>query len=281
MTRPTLCGLGAILLWGFLAYLATRAARLPPIQITALCFAIAGSVSLAIVALRGRLHLLRQPVRAWALGLFGMAGYHVVYFAAFAQAPAVEVNLVTYLWPLLIVLFAAPLLGARLGLPQLAGALLAFTGCVLAIGGAARFDPAHAFGYALGLAAALIWSLYSVLSRRMAEVPNEAVAGFCAATAVVTGLMQFLAEDWITPTPAEWAVLALLGAGPLGIAFFLWDVGMKRGDVQLIGTLAYATPVLSTLVLMAFGATPFAWTVILAALLVGGGGVLAARPSSP
>ena len=278
MSAPTLCGVGAILLWAFLAFAATQLSRLPPIEITALGFAIAGILSLGIVAARGRLVLLRQlPVRAWALGLCGLAGYHVVYFAAFAQAPAVEVNLVTYLWPLMIVLFAAPLLGTRLGLGHLAGVLLGFTGCVLAIGGAARFDAAHLPGYALGLLAAVIWSLYSVLSRRLAAVPNDAVAGFCAATAIATLALHLAVEPWVTPNAREWLVLGLLGAGPLAAAFFLWDVGMKRGDVRLIGTLAYATPVLSTLVLMLAGVAPFGWTILLAAALVAGGGLLAAR----
>jgi drug/metabolite transporter (DMT)-like permease len=274
---PTLCGLGAILLWAFLALLATQLARLPPVQTTALGFAVAAVLSLLLVAARGRLGSLRQPPAAWALGLVGLAGYHVVYFAAFARAPAAEVNLVVYLWPLLIVLFAALLLGSRLTPRHLLGAAVAFAGCIVAIGGAASFDIAYLPGYALGLLCALIWSLYSVLSRRLAEVPNDAVAGFCAATALATGALHLATEAWVPPTAREWLMLVLLGAGPLGAAFFLWDVGMKRGDVRLIGTLAYATPVLSTLVLMLFGAAPFAWTIAVAALLVAGGGLLAAR----
>jgi drug/metabolite transporter (DMT)-like permease len=277
MTAPTLAGLGAIVLWGFLALCATQLARLPPVQTTALGFAVAALLSLGVVAARGRLAALRQKPAAWALGLAGLAGYHVVYFAAFARAPAAEVNLVVYLWPLLIVLFAAPLLGARLTPRHLLGAAIAFAGCIVAIGGAARFEAAHLPGYGLGFACAVIWSLYSVLSRRLAEVPNDAVAGFCAATALVTGALHLATESWVTPSAREWLVLATLGAGPLGAAFFLWDVGMKQGDVRLIGTLAYATPVLSTLVLMLAGATPFAWTIALAALLVAGGGLLAAR----
>lgn len=246
-------------------------------QTTALGFAVAAALSLALVAVRGRMAALRQPATAWALGLVGLAGYHVVYFAAFARAPAAEVNLVVYLWPLLIVLFAAPLLGTRLTPRHLLGAAIAFAGCIVAIGGAAQFDARYLPGYALGFACALIWSLYSVLSRRLAKVPNDAVAGFCSATALATGALHLATESWVAPTPREWLVLAALGAGPLGAAFFLWDIGMKQGDVRLIGTLAYATPVLSTLVLMLFGATPFAWTIALAALLVAGGGLLAAR----
>lgn len=277
MTRATLCGLGAIALWALLASGTKFLGRLPPLQVAALSFVFAALLTLGWVAARGKLAALRQPANAWALGLFGLAGYHAVYFAAFALAPAVEVNLVVYLWPLLIVLLSAPLLGTRLTWRHLLGGLLGFAGCVLAVGAAARFDVAHAAGYALAFAAAVTWGLYSVLSRRLAAVPTDAVAGFCAAAAIVLLALHAAFESFVPPTPTEWLLLAAMGAGPLGAGFFLWDVGMKQGDVRLIGTLAYATPVLSTAALVAFGFATFAWTIALAALLVAGGGVLAAK----
>jgi drug/metabolite transporter (DMT)-like permease len=49
-------------------------------------------------------------------------------------------------------------------------------------------------------------------------------------------------------------VLAL-GIGPVGAAFFTWDIGMKRGDIQLLGVASYAAPLLSTLALVAAGIT--------------------------
>lgn len=277
MKPATLCGAGAILLWSLLATGTKLLGRLPPLQVAALSFVCAALVTLGFVAARGRLAALRQKPSAWALGLFGLAGYHAVYFAAFALAPAVEVNLLVYLWPLLIVLLSAPLLGTRLRPRHVLGGLLGFGGCVLAVGGSARFDTAHLAGYALAFAAAVNWGLYSVLSRRQAAVPTDAVAGFCAAAAVVLLALHVAFEDFVAPTPGEWALLAALGAGPLGAGFFLWDIGMKQGDVRLIGTLAYATPVLSTLALVLFGFAPLAWTVALAALLVAAGGLLAAR----
>lgn len=277
MRLPTLCGLGAILLWAFLALCAAALARLPPIQVATLGFAAASLLGLAIVAARGRLGALRQGPAAWALGVAGLGGYHALYFAALALAPPVEANLVNYLWPLFIVLLSAPLLGTRLAARHVLGAALGLAGCVVAVGGAARFDAAFLPGYALALAAALAWALYSVLSKRFAAVPSEAVAGFCAAAVPLLALLHLALETWITPTWSECLVLALLGAGPMGGAFLLWDIGMKHGEVRLIGTLAYATPVLSTLVLTVFGIAPFGWAILLAALLVAAGGLLAAR----
>ncbi len=125
----------------------------------------------------------------------------------------------------------------------------------------------------------MVWAVYSVTSRRMAAVPTEAVAGFCLATALLAGLAHALFETTVAPDATQWLAVLLLGAGPLGAAFFLWDAGMKRGDPRLLGTLAYATPVASTLLLVAAGEGALTWRAAAAALLVAGGGLLAATAS--
>jgi drug/metabolite transporter (DMT)-like permease len=107
-------------------------------------------------------------------------------------------------------------------------------------------------------------------------VPTEALAGFCLASALLAGLAHLLFESPVAPDAVQWLAVLLLGAGPLGAAFFLWDAGMKRGDPRLLGTLAYAVPVASTLLLVLMGEGALTWRVALAALLVAGGGLLAA-----
>ena len=276
MKPATLAGCGALLLWSFLALLARLAAGMPPLQITALGFAAGGLIALTVVAARGRVALLRQGPLAWVHGVGGLFGYHALYFAALALAPAVEANLLNYLWPLLIVLLSAPILGMRLGPRRLAGVALGFAGCAVLVGAGASFPPGAAWGFACAIGAAVVWSVYSVTSKRMAAVPTEAVAGFCLATALLAGVAHALFETTVTPGATQWLAVLLLGMGPLGAAFFLWDAGMKRGDPRLLGTLAYATPVASTLLLVAAGEGDFTWRAAVAALLVAGGGLLAA-----
>jgi len=61
------------------------------------------------------LDALRISPLAWLHdGVGGLFGYHALFFAAMAHAPAAEANLLNYMWPLLIVLLSAPLLGLRL-----------------------------------------------------------------------------------------------------------------------------------------------------------------------
>lgn len=269
-------GCGALALWAFLALLARLSAGVPPLQLTAMSFAVGGVVSLVVVLAQGRADALRQPPLAWAHGVGGLFGYHALYFTALALAPAVEANLLNYLWPLLIVLFSAPVLGLRLSAAHLAGVGMGFAGCILLIGAGASFPPSAALGFLAAFGCALAWSLYSVTSKRMAAVPTEAVAGFCLASAVLAGVAHLLFETTVAPSGAQWLGALVLGLGPVGAAFFLWDVGMKRGDPRLLGTLAYGVPVASTLLLIAAGEGVLTWRVLAATVLVSAGGWVAA-----
>ena len=278
--RATLAGCAALALWAFLAALARLTAPLPPLLVTALAFAVAGLLGVAWLASQGRLRAaLRQPAWAWAHGVLGLAGFHALYFAALALAPAIEANLINYSWPLLLVLLAAPLRGLPLGRQRLAGVALGALGTAVLLGGGAAF-PASAWpGFACAFAAACTWALYSVLAgtRPLAGVPSEALAGFCLGAALLCGLAHLGFETTALPSASQAGAILLLGLGPMGAAFFLWDIGMKRGDPRLLGTLAYATPLASTLILLAHGAGEPSWRVALAALCVASGGLLAAR----
>jgi drug/metabolite transporter (DMT)-like permease len=272
----TAAGVGALLLWAFLALLSTLAAGLPPLQLTAMSFAVGGAVGIVVVAARGRLSALRQPPLAWAHGVGGLFGYHALYFAALAWAPAIEANLLNYLWPLLIVLLARPVLGLRLGPRRLLGVALGLAGTAVLLGSGARFPAEAWLGFLCALGCAFTWALYSVTARRLAAVPTEAVAGFCVASALLAALAHLAFETSILPDAHQALAAVLLGLGPVGAAFFLWDAGMKRGDPRLLGTLAYGVPVASTLLLAAAGTGALTPAALLALLLVAGGGWLAA-----
>ena len=274
----TLAGCGAILLWSFLALLSRAAAGVPPLQLTAMAFAVSGAAGLAWLASTGRLAVLRQSPGAWLHGVGGLFGFHALYFLSLAWAPAASANLINYTWPLLIVLLSAPVLGMRLGLRQALGAGVALAGCALLLGQGAAFPPGAALGYAAAVGSAFVWALYSVLARRFRTVPSAALAGFCAGTAALAGLAHVVTEPTVLPDAAGCAAALALGLGPVGAAFVLWDLGMKHSDPRLLGTLAFATPVLSTLLLAVSGLASLTRSTLLAVVLVAAGGWLAARP---
>ena len=279
--RAMAAGLGAIALWGALATLSVLAGPVPPFQMVAMTFAIGAAIG--VIRARSRRvawsALLRWPTRVWLLGVGGLFGYHALYFAALQLAPPAEANLINDLWPLLIVLLSAPLAGERLGWPHLLGALLGFTGvALLATGRGASFAGTYAVGYLLALGCAFAWSLYSVLSRRFGETPTDAIAAFCAAASLLSLICHLLFETTVWPgTASAWLAIAALGLGPAGTAFYLWDHAVKRGDIRALGALSYAAPILSTALLIATGLAQPTSTLMLAALLVTCGAVLASR----
>ena len=273
----TLAGCGAILLWSSLALLSRAASGIPPLQLTAMAFAVSGAGGLAFLWLRGEFEVLRQGWRVWLHGLGGLFGFHALYFASLALAPAATANLINYTWPLLIVLLSAVVLGIRLTRRHLFGTALALAGCAVLLGQGAAFPAGALLGYALAAASAVVWASYSVLARRFSEVPSGVVAGFCAGSAVLAWALHLATERTVAPDAVAWAAVLALGAGPVGMAFVLWDRGMKRGDVRLLGTLAFATPVLSTLLLTMAGLAPFTLATLAAAVLVASGGLVATR----
>ncbi len=280
--RDTLVGGTAILMWGALALLTTWSGSVPPFQLVALCFALAALLGVANWVASGedpRRFLPRAPV-VWLVGVGGLFGYHFFYFMALRNAPAVEASLIAYLWPLLIVLFSALLPGNRLHWWHVVGAFIGLAGCALLVtgGGAVAFRGEFAVGYAAAVACALTWSGYSVLSRRFQKIPTGTVAWFCAASAVLGILCHLAFEQTVWPQSAgEWLAVLGLGLGPVGAAFFAWDRGVKHGDIRILGVASYGAPLISTLLLIAFGKAEATLVVAVACLAIVGGAVLAAR----
>lgn len=275
----TVLGFGAVLLWALLALFTTLSGAVPPLQLLAMCFAIGGTAGLLAGARRRGWRTWRQPWTVWAAGVGGLFGYHLLYVLALRAADPIESSLIAYLWPLLIVLGATRVSGDPLRWHHLTGALLAAVGAVLVVTGgrAVSLDPADLPGYGLALAAAFVWASYSLLSRRMAAVPTDAVTGFCLATALLSAAAHIMLEATVIPSGTEWVAIAGLGLGPVGAAFFLWDIGMKRGDVAVLGAASYVAPLLSTLVLVGAGRAQATATLAIACLLITGGAALAAR----
>jgi drug/metabolite transporter (DMT)-like permease len=284
-TAATLIGLGAIALWSVLALMTAASGTIPPFELAALTFAIGGALGIGYAAARGRLGALNQPWPVWTVGVGGLFGYHALYFAALRLAPPAEASLIAYLWPLLIVLMSAALPGERLSFRHVAGALIGFAGAAILFwgkraGAGATLSSEVALGYALALGCAFVWSSYSVLSRFLKRAPTEAVAGFCLATSALAAVCHALFETTVFPADASQAAAIVgLGIGPVGLAFYVWDHGVKHGDIRLLGVAAYAAPVLSTLILVAAGFAPATASLGLACALIVGGAIVASRRS--
>jgi len=274
---PTLAALGAILLWSTLATFGVALGHLPPLFLT--------GCALTLGAVPGLTHIRqwRVPPTTLLLGVCGLFGFHFLLFLALRFAPPVEANLVNYLWPLLIVLFTPLLLpGWRLAPRHVGGAVIGFAGAALAIGAApTTLTPIAILGFAFASGSAVVWACYSLLSRRVTHFSSWAIGGFALASGMLALAFHVLFEAPAVMRNGDAWLLLLLGLGPMGTAFYLWDIAMKRGDPRVIGVLAYATPLLSTALLVAVTGRALTPALAIATLLVVAAAVIACRMPRP
>ena len=271
-----LYALGAIALWATLASLSVSLTHLPPFLLTGIALLI-GSAPAWPLCRQWKI----APLTL-ALGVYGLFGFHFLLFIALRHAPPVEANLVNYLWPLFMVLLAPLFLpGVALRAVHVLAALLGFAGAALAIlGGSAGAGSAMggwAWGYLPALGSAFIWASYSLLTKRVAAFPTAAIGLFGLVSGGLSLLCHWALEAPVALSGRDWLLLAVMGLGPLGGAFYLWDKALKLGDARQIGILSYLTPLGSTALLVAVSGSALTWGIGLAAVLIVGAALLGTR----
>lgn len=290
--KANLYALAAIGLWASLAALGVSLKHIPPFLLTGIALIIGSALSWPFV-FRDR-QLWRVTPGLLALGVLTLFGYHFFLFVGLRLASAVEVNLINYLWPLLIVLLAPLYLaGVKLRGTHFVAATLGFAGAATAILGGGDLPLANArkvtwepvLGYLLALASAFIWANYSLQTKRAALAGRGYSSVAIGLFGLLSGLLSLLCHVWLEPSVSlngrDWLLLMVLGFGPLGAAFFLWDKALKLGDVRQIGVLSYLTPLASTVLLLLATERALAWNVALAATLIIGGALLGTRKTGP
>lgn len=271
----TALALLSIVIWGFLTFLAVHLTHVPSFLLTGIGLTIGGLISLP------KIREWRVPVKTMLIGTGGILGYHFLLFTALQIAPAVEVNLLNYLWPLLIVALTPVFLpGYTLRAQHILGVVAGLAGAVLVVtGGKIGMDMSHLPGYLCAAGAAFIWAAYSLLTKRVPAFSTYAVGAFCTVAGLLALGVYFVESNLgllpsVTLSTSDWATLVLIGIGPLGLAFFTWDAALKRGDPRLIGALSYLTPLLSTLVLVVLNGQSMSPLHLVAMVLIVGGAVI-------
>jgi drug/metabolite transporter (DMT)-like permease len=281
-----LLALAAIALWALLAWLGVALSHVPPFLLTGIALLIGSLIALPLSWQGGRLNLSswKMPWPHLLLGVYGLFGFHFLLFIALRHAPPVQANLVNYLWPLGIVVMAPLFLqGVQLKAAHLLAAALGFAGAALAILGGRSADASAGFawGYIPAAGSAFIWASYSLMTKRLAmqgkSFATSAIGLFGLISGALSLLCHALLEQRLVLSGADWGYLVLMGLGPLGAAFYLWDAALKRGDARQIGILSYITPLASTAVLILVSGQPLTLIIGLAAAMIVGAAWLGTR----
>lgn len=193
------------------------------------------------------------------------------YLLAFKLAPPARVDLIYYLWPILVILLRGVLPSQTFSIRALLASLCGFTGIYLVLGAESSstlLNDNYSIGYLAAFGAALSWAAYTLFAGYKTKTHSGMLGLCCGPAALIAWMMHFTLETPYSPSGKEWLLSAFFGLGVMGVSLKLWDQGIKKGHFTLLNTLSYAVPVSSITLLIVTGQThpsPILW---LAALLV-------------
>lgn len=245
-----LYALGAILCWASLPA-ATGSSltgmSVPLLMVISFCCAAIYLYAQDVVCTRS-FRIYFPDCKVSLLGIWGIFGYHYVYYNALNKTPLAEAAILTTTWSFWIVVFSALLLFRRIKLSIVLTALAGLTGAamVIAAGKDLVISMQYMQGYMLSLLCGLIWASFSVgLSK--SNMKANPMTAFTVYAALLSVLMYLVSPAQPVPSAQNILAAMYLGCVPLGLSFFLWSQAVRGGNMVVIGFLSYLTPPLAVL----------------------------------
>lgn len=279
----TCIGALAIPLWALWPSLALRTAPVPPLQTLTLAFA-CGWVSFTLLHVHAGENAGKasgNPARAWIPALvyaLALSGGDLCFLLALQRIPPAQANLLSYLWPVMLVVMSAAVGIFRLGLRQIAGLVLGFSGATILIWDGRVVLSAG--GIALALLSGALWAAYCVFRLIWKGPTGNLLARGCGISTLLCALLHLALEPTVWPSATNVVATGIAGVVALGFGTFLWDMGFRRGDGHLLAVMAYATPLFSALLLAAFSNALLTSNLLVGALVIVSAGLLS-RDSDP
>lgn len=268
----------ALLLWSTSALTATRICHLPIFQVLTTTFLVAFVIVTIRLTLTKRWPMvLSQPWYVWGVGVLGICAQQIAYIMAFKNGPALQVDIIILLWPILMVVFSWLLLKDKLKPRHFVSCLLGFSSVILlncTDQGFLLFSSWHS-GYTYAAICAVLWSCYIVFTRHFSSIPSEMIGMYYGVGSIFTLVAHMSFEDFVVPTPGEWLTLLYMGTMVAGAAYICWDFGVKKGNIKLLATLSYGNSIVSLAWLVIFTDVVLQGNLVGAGLLVFLGGILA------
>lgn len=271
--RALPAALAGVLLWATNAYAADAAlARLSVFQLLTLQYGSAAVVVLAghaarrIRAAPARTPMAGTGLRPLVIGVIGLTGTISLQYWAFATAPIVTANVIAYAWPLVVAVWMAATRRTRQAMVNVPLAILGFGGVALIFAAHGVAVTGVIIGYAAASGSAAAMAFYTVAAARSAVsvtgllVPATVVGATGGAIATVVS-----GDPW--PPASAWLPAVYIGIGPMAAGYALWTYAMSHGGADRLSPIGYATPLLSTAILIATG-RPFTTTTLIGAALV-------------
>lgn len=274
----TLLGYMALAMWAGSGVLASSVIRIPTFEVLSIAFSMSFGLTALMLTMRGQWHKVKQPLTLWVIGMIGVYGNDALFISAFKYAPAAQADLINYLYPILIILFASLLPNEKLSAKYIVAAILGFSGTYLVITNGDNFSGFHLKympGYLLALLDAVVWSVYCLAARYYKNTPTEMVGMYCGCGLVLSLIAHVSFEPTVMPHLIELIVMIVMGLTTQGSAYFLWDFGIKKGNFRFLSIIAYANPVIAVFLLILTGKSTYSTILLVSTLLIALGGLVA------
>ncbi|BCM17713.1 EamA family transporter [Mesorhizobium sp. J8] len=207
-----------------------------------------------------------------ALGL--LVGNVLFLYSLKFIAPA-QSNVIVYLWPVILVVLATALGLMAFSPRHIMSVLLALTGAVLVIG--PDLATGSWIGVALAFGSGFSWAIFCVYRIWQGpDAPDALIAGLTVSS-ITAIIIHFMIETTTLPTSLSLFGVIFTGIFPLAVGNLCWDYGLRRGDKVVLAVCAYATPLVSILILAAFGRAQLTASILVGATLIVGGGLASSR----
>jgi drug/metabolite transporter (DMT)-like permease len=246
-------GGGAIALWATWPVLSLQTQSIPPFEAMASIFFFAWLTLKGWELTPAGADPSSARVNAWIPAFafaLGESGSTVFYLLAIRRISAAEANLVIFLWPALTVGLGASLGTFPLRARHLVGIALGFIGVAVLMDAALVSSLA---GVGLALLGSTAWACYCVFRLKWQAPTTSLLSRGFAISSILCGTVHFLAEPSVIPSLRSALAIVIIGIVPTAIANQLWDQSFRRSDSRLLAVMAYGTPLISALLLVALG----------------------------
>ncbi|MCK4240357.1 MAG: aromatic amino acid DMT transporter YddG [Candidatus Atribacteria bacterium] len=260
----TIFGILAILFWGTtIAFSRSLTEQLGPLTAASWIYLLSGIWScIYLVSKPGGIKKTFQLPISYLIGcgtlfVFYMVCLYLAVGLAFSREQVIEVSIINYLWPGLTLVFSLPILNKKAKITLIPGVVLAFSGFYLATVNSGMFSwevfkgnfQVNYFPYLLAFMAAISWGLYSILVRLWAgHTESGAVPLFLLGTGLVLIAIRSMFPEESYWTPRVVVELLYMSVFPTFLAYTFWDRAMRKGNIILVASLSYFTPLLSIII---------------------------------
>tara|TARA_R110002110_G_scaffold124505_2_gene301861 strand:+ start:11797 stop:12630 length:834 start_codon:yes stop_codon:yes gene_type:complete len=245
-------------MWGFNASLYTSLSSLPRFEVISCILFISFSLSAIRLSIHNTWYkIFNVPFHIWLAGIGGFYLANVCFVLALEYAPPENVELISYLWPILIIFLAPFILKSQFKASHVFGSMLSFLGIFLLLSNTESIYAQCQYwkGYLLTIGYLFFWTAYIISSIKYPKAPNELVGVFCGVGCVISFIFHMFGEEYVPPNQKQIMTMVLLGLTAQGLAYLFWDYSLKNGHYYLLCILSNFTPLLSIYILIQFGFT--------------------------